>query len=76
MNTVKHFVKISIKKLEIIPRKLSKWINFCLLLRHFVGNFGFAGLMTLHLKPQLWLAKSTEPMRLIFGRLATLSSVS
>ena len=30
MNTVKHFVKISTQKLEIIQRKVAKWINCCL----------------------------------------------
>ena len=35
MNTVKHFVKISMQKLEIIQRKLAKRINCCLALRHF-----------------------------------------
>ena len=74
MNTVKHFVKRSMQKFEIIQRKVLKWINCCLTLRHFFSNFGFTGLMMLHLKSQFWLAESTEPKWLIFGRLATHSA--
>ena len=55
MNTVKHFVIISTQKLEIIQKKVAKWINCCLLRHHFVFNFGFAGSMTLHLKSQFWM---------------------
>ena len=71
MNTVKHFVKISTQKLEIIQRKVAKLINCCLPCRHFVLNFGFMGSMTLHLKSLFWLAEWIEPMWFIFGRLAT-----
>ena len=49
MNTVKHFVKISIQKLEIIKGKLQ---SGCLSFRHFVSKFGFVGSVTLHLKSQ------------------------
>ena len=40
-NTVKHFVKISTQKLEIMQRKVTKRINCCLPCRHFVFIFGF-----------------------------------
>ena len=70
MNTVKHFVKILTQKLEIIQRKVTKRINCCLPCRHFVFDFSFARLMTLHLKSQFCLAEWTEPMWFIFGRLA------
>ena len=49
----------------------AKRINCCLLLRHFVSNFCFAGSVKLHLKPRFWLAESTEPMWLVFGKLGT-----
>ena len=71
MNTVKHFVKISMQKLEIIQKKVAKRINSCLPCRHFVFNFGFGGLMTLHLKSRFWLAERTEHTWFIFGRLTT-----
>ena len=71
MNTVKHFVKVSTQKLEIIQRKVVKQINCCLPLHHFVSNFGFVGSVMLHLKSRFWLAESTEPMWLIFASLAT-----
>ena len=71
MTTVKHFIKISTQQLEIIQRKTVKRINCCLLLCHFVSDFGFPGLMTLHFKPRFWLAELTEPMWLNFNRLAT-----
>ena len=35
MNTVKHFVKISTQKLEIIQRKVANRIDCCLPLCHF-----------------------------------------
>ena len=44
MYTVKHFVKISTQEPEIIQRKVSKLIGYCLLFHHFVSNFGFAWL--------------------------------
>ena len=70
MNTVKHFVKISIQKIEIIQRKVAKWINCCLPRRHFAFNFGFVGSIMLHLKSRFWLVEWTEPTWFILGRLA------
>ena len=55
MNTVKHFVKISVQKFEIMQRKVVKHISCCLPHCHFVFNFGFVGTMTLHLKSQFWM---------------------
>ena len=54
MNTVKHFVKISTQKLEIIQRKVAKRIN-CLPLHHFVSNFGFAGVDNATFEIMIWL---------------------
>ena len=69
-NTIKHFVKISMQKIEIIQRKVAKWTNCCLLRRHFVFNFCFFGSITLHLKSRFWLVEWTEPTWFILDRLA------
>ena len=58
MNTVKCFVKISMQKLEIIQREVAKRINYSLPHHHFVFDFGFAGLMMLHLKSWFWMDRT------------------
>ena len=71
MNTVKHFVKISTQKLEIIQRKVAKRINCCLPAAILSSTLVPWGSMAPHLKSRFWLAEWTEPTWFIFGRLAT-----
>ena len=57
MNTVKHFVKITMQKLEIIQRKVAKRINCCLPAAILSSTLVLWGSMAPHLKSRFWLAE-------------------